>query len=68
MFGPALKAGFDVVIGNPPYVQIQKFSAAHKQALQAQNYLTYGATADIYCLFYERGAQLLQFLFCFKCR
>lgn len=60
MFGPSLQHGFDVVIGNPPYVQIQKFPAAQKAAWVAQNYTTYGAMADIYCLFYERGAQLLR--------
>lgn len=60
MFGAELQPGFDVVIGNPPYVQIQKFSTAHKQAWQAQNYSTYAATGDIYCLFYERGARLLK--------
>lgn len=60
MFGAELHLGFDVVIGNPPYVQIQKFSTAHKQAWQAQNYSTYAATGDIYCLFYERGARLLK--------
>ena len=60
MFGPELELGFDVVIGNPPYVQIQKFSAAQKQAWQAQNYNTYAATGDVYCLFYERGVRLLR--------
>lgn len=56
MFG--LK-GFDVVIGNPPYIQIQKFPKEQKDKWAAQNYATYAATADIYCLFYERGADLL---------
>jgi len=56
MFG--LK-GFDVVIGNPPYIQIQKFPKEQKDQWAAQNYATYAATADIYCLFYERGADLL---------
>jgi len=60
MFGPELEQGFDVVIGNPPYVQIQKFNAAQKQAWQTQNYSTYAATADVYCLFYERGVRLLK--------
>ncbi|MDD5479140.1 Eco57I restriction-modification methylase domain-containing protein [Rhodoferax sp.] len=60
MFGPALDDGFDVVIGNPPYVQIQKFSAAHKAAWVEQKFKTYAATADIYCLFYERGVRLLK--------
>ena len=56
MFG---LSGFDVVIGNPPYIQIQKFPKAQKDKWVAQNYQTYAATADIYCLFYERGSQLL---------
>lgn len=62
MFGPALDDGFDVVIGNPPYVQIQKFSAAHKAAWSAQvpKLKTYALTADIYCMFYERGVRLLK--------
>lgn len=60
MFGPALDDGFDVVIGNPPYVQIQKFTAAHKSAWADQKFKTYTATADIYCLFYERGVRLLK--------
>jgi type I restriction-modification system DNA methylase subunit len=52
--------GFDVVIGNPPYIQIQKFPKAQKDKWVAQDFQTYAATADIYCLFYERGAQLLK--------
>lgn len=60
MFGPELGEGFDVVIGNPPYVQIQKLIAKQKSDLQAQNYSTYAATGDIYCLFYERGINLLK--------
>jgi type I restriction-modification system DNA methylase subunit len=57
MFG---LTGFDIVIGNPPYIQIQKFPKAQKDKWVAQGYETYAATADIYCLFYERGAQLLK--------
>ena len=60
MFGPTLDNGFDVVIGNPPYVQIQKFSAVHKAAWAEQKFKTYTASADIYCLFYERGVRLLK--------
>jgi len=58
MFG--VKDGFNLVIGNPPYIQIQKFPAAQKEKWVAQKYQTYSATADIYCLFYERGANLLR--------
>jgi hypothetical protein len=57
MFG---LSGFDVVIGNPPYVQIQKFPKAQKDKWLTQDFQTYAATADIYCLFYERGASLLR--------
>ena len=60
MFGPALDDGFDVVIGNPPYVQIQKFSAVNKAAWADQNFNTYAPLGDIYCLFYERGVRLLK--------
>lgn len=60
MFGPELEDGFDVVIGNPPYVQIQKFKPDVKAAWVEQKFKTYTATADIYCLFYERGARLLK--------
>jgi hypothetical protein len=60
MFGRTLKDGFDIVIGNPPYIQIQKFPAAQKAKWEAQKFATYAATADIYCLFYERGAKFLR--------
>ncbi|MFC2076709.1 Eco57I restriction-modification methylase domain-containing protein [candidate division KSB1 bacterium] len=60
MFGPLLADGFDIVLGNPPYIQIQKFSVKRKAIWKEQDFETYSATADIYCLFYERGAQLLK--------
>ncbi len=60
MFGRSLTDGFDIIIGNPPYIQIQKFPKAQKDKWIAQNYQTYEATGDIYCLFYERGSQLLR--------
>jgi very-short-patch-repair endonuclease len=61
MFG--ILSGFDVVIGNPPYVQLQK-AINGKQKLgdlyKAQNYKTFERTGDIYCLFYEKGINLLK--------
>lgn len=55
------KGGFDVVIGNPPYVQIQNFSGQQiQQDLEAQHYETFAKTGDIYCLFYEKGHRLLR--------
>ena len=53
--------GFDIVIGNPPYVQLQKFKGTPFQALyKSQNFKVYEAKGDLYCLFYERGIQLLK--------
>ncbi|MBU4487251.1 MAG: Eco57I restriction-modification methylase domain-containing protein, partial [Candidatus Delongbacteria bacterium] len=60
MFGLEQGEGFDIVIGNPPYVQIQKFSGLQCQKdWEVQKYETFEKTGDIYCLFYERGHQLL---------
>ncbi len=52
-------AGFDCVIGNPPYIQLQKMGA-DADSLQKMNYKTYKRTGDIYCLFYEMGMELLK--------
>jgi hypothetical protein len=52
--------GFDVVIGNPPYVQIQKLGENDKAALERQQYETYTRTGDLYQLFYEHGVHLLK--------
>jgi hypothetical protein len=53
------KGGFDIFIGNPPYIQLQKMG---KQAdiLQNEGFETFARTGDIYCLFYEKGINLLQ--------
>lgn len=53
------QGGFDVMIGNPPYIQIQKMDEAEKLALEEAKYDTYTRTGDIYCLFYEKGFDLL---------
>lgn len=53
------KKGFDVVIANPPYVQLQKMrNTPEHDAYQQQKYKAYASTGDIYCLFYERGIQI----------
>jgi hypothetical protein len=55
------KNGFDVVIGNPPYVQIQNFSGQLIQKhWEQQKYDTFAKTGDIYCLFYEKGHRILR--------
>lgn len=51
--------GFDVMIGNPPYIQLQKMG---KKAgvLQEAGFETFAGNGDIYCLFYEKGFKLLK--------
>ena len=45
--------GFDVVIGNPPYIQIQKFEDKALKEQWKKDYKVFAGTGDIYCLFYE---------------
>jgi len=58
MFG--LKSGFDVVIGNPPYIQLQNDGGKLAKQYQHCDYKTFARTGDIYSLFYEKGWQLLK--------
>ncbi|SIS56715.1 Type II restriction/modification system, DNA methylase subunit YeeA [Chryseobacterium ureilyticum] len=51
--------GFDVIIGNPPYIQLQKMGTA-SDALQTLGYETFARTGDIYSLFYELGYNVLK--------
>ncbi|MFY7787391.1 MAG: Eco57I restriction-modification methylase domain-containing protein, partial [Thermoflexibacteraceae bacterium] len=55
MFG--VKEGFDIVLGNPPYVQLQKMKAQQAD-FEKQGYKTYNKMSDLYCLFYEKGFDL----------
>ena len=52
--------GFDVVVGNPPYVQLQKDGGRLGQFYQACQFNSFNRKGDIYCLFYERALQLLK--------
>ncbi len=57
--------GFDIVIGNPPYIQLQKAVSEHGDEklgdqYQSMGYETFVKTGDIYCLFYEKGNRLLK--------
>ena len=65
MFG--VTDGFDVVLGNPPYVQLQKDSGRLGNLYQDKGFDTFARTGDIYCLFYEKALQLLKYegLLCF---
>lgn len=51
--------GFDAIIGNPPYIQLQSMKDISEQ-YKRFGYLTYEKTGDIYSLFYEKGNQILK--------
>ncbi len=51
------RGGFDVIVGNPPYVR-QEALGPLKPYL-AQRYASYHGVADLYVYFYERGLDLL---------
>ena len=58
MFG--ISEGFDIVIGNPPYVQLQKSGGRLAKLYEEQKFKTFARTGDIYSLFYEKAHQLLK--------
>lgn len=53
------KGGFDIVIGNPPYIQLQKDDGILADEYEKSEFETYSRTGDIYVLFYEKGNNLL---------
>ena len=58
MFG--VKNGFDVVIGNPPYIQLQSEDSRLSKLYKSAGFKTFEKKGDIYQLFYERGCGLLK--------
>lgn len=50
--------GFDVVIGNPPYVRQERLGA-YKRYFENQ-FKVYHSTADLYVYFFERGHEVLR--------
>ncbi|MCD8294422.1 MAG: Eco57I restriction-modification methylase domain-containing protein, partial [Clostridia bacterium] len=59
------KGGFDVVIGNPPYIQLQLATGGPNDEKFGDLYIdegfdTFVKKGDIFCLFYEKGLQLLR--------
>lgn len=50
--------GFDIIIGNPPYVRQESIKEI-KPYLE-QNYRVYTGISDLYCYFYELGYNLLK--------
>lgn len=53
------KGGFDVVIGNPPYVHLEKLKETSTY-LSSKNFITFDKRGDLYCIFVERGFQILK--------
>ena len=52
------REGFDIVIGNPPYVQLQKDGGKLGRLYGPCDFASFMKTGDIYCLFYEKANQL----------
>ena len=54
------RGGFDVIIGNPPFIQLQKMKKKSETRLYKTNgYEVHSDEGDIYCLFFERSDKLL---------
>ena len=51
--------GFDAIIGNPPYVQLQSMGEM-SDVYSKRDYSCYNKSADLYCLFVERAYSLLK--------
>ena len=52
--------GFDIVIGNPPYIQLQANGGALAGLYENSKFESFARTGDIYCLFYEQGWRMLK--------
>ena len=50
--------GFDVVIGNPPYIRQEEVK--HLSSYFENNYKTFSGKADVYVYFYEKGVNILK--------
>ncbi len=53
------KGGFDVVLGNPPYVKLETIKE-QSQLLEKYNYQTFDKRGDLYVLFVEKGFNILK--------
>lgn len=53
------KGGFDVVLGNPPYVKLEQIRESSK-ALEKMNFTTFEKRGDLYVLFVEKGFKILK--------
>jgi len=55
---PKAEPGFDAVIGNPPYVRMERLK--DQKSYFSSAFETYQGSADLYVYFFERGFQLLR--------
>ena len=53
------KKGFEIIIGNPPYIQLQKLKDENIIELGKKGFQVFSKSADIYCLFYEKSINLI---------
>lgn len=51
--------GFDILIGNPPYIALGAEGGRLRKRYRQRQYDTFNSNGDIYFLFYERALQLL---------
>ena len=59
-FRTEYKGGFDVVIGNPPYVKRQNLSDENQILFLENKYKSATYNFDLYLLFVEKGSQLIK--------
>ena len=52
--------GFDIVIDNPPYIQLQKNEGSLAKEFETAEFDTFERSGDIYTLFYEKGIEILK--------
>jgi hypothetical protein len=58
-FPSVLPEGFDIIIGNPPYVRNELITPEHKKYLE-DNYDVFTGKSDLYVFFFEKFIQLLK--------
>ncbi len=61
VFDPSTRSGggFDIIIGNPPYVKLETIKDV-SIALEQVNYTTFDKRGDLYVLFVEKGFSILK--------
>ncbi|MBD3244755.1 MAG: hypothetical protein GF335_02055, partial [Candidatus Moranbacteria bacterium] len=57
-----IRSGFDVIVGNPPYLRIQGLRDSHKEQSEFydKNYISATKNYDIYVLFMEKSFKLIK--------